>query len=54
MNLGEGDIIVTERPASSNVVLCVENEKSFLANIGQYRGSRALKVVRAVQDGDRV
>ncbi len=54
MNLSIGDLIVTERPASSNVVLCVENEKSFLANIGQYKGNRALRVSRPVQGGDRV
>ena len=49
-----GDLVVTERSASSNVVLCVENEKRFLANIGQFKGNRALKVLRAVQEGDRV
>lgn len=54
MNLQAGDLIVTERPASSNVVLCVEREKSFLANIGQFKGQRALKVVRSVQEADRV
>lgn len=54
MNLQKGDLIVTERAASSSVVLCVENEKSFLANIGQYKGQRAIKIVRAVRPGDRV
>jgi flagellar motor switch protein FliM len=54
MNLQVGDLVVTERSASSNVVLCVENEKSFLANIGQFKGQRAIKVVRAVKPGDRV
>lgn len=54
MNLSVGDLIVTDRPASSHVVLCLENEKSFLANIGQYKGNRALRIVRAVKDGDRV
>lgn len=54
MNLQVGDLVVTERPATSNVVLCVEGEKSFLVNIGQFKGTRALKVVRAVQPGDRV
>lgn len=54
MNLAVGDLIVTERAASSSVVLCVENEKSFLASVGKHRGNRALKVSRAVQAGDRV
>lgn len=54
MNLSVGDLVVTERAASANAVLCVENEKSFLASIGQFRGNRAMKIVRAVQEGDRV
>jgi flagellar motor switch protein FliM len=54
MNLQVGDLIVTERPASSPVVLCVEGEKCFLSNIGQFKGQRALKVTRAVTPSDRV
>ncbi|MBC7834481.1 MAG: flagellar motor switch protein FliM [Phycisphaerales bacterium] len=54
MNLGVGDVIVTEKAASQPVVLCVEGEKTHLANIGQFKGARALKVVRAVGAGDRV
>lgn len=54
MNLSVGDLIVTDRAASSPVVCCVENEKSFLAHIGQFKGNRALKVLRAVAEGDRV
>lgn len=54
MNLSVGDLITTDRPAGSPVVLCVENEKSFLGNIGQFKGLRAVKVSRAVQSTDRV
>ena len=54
MGLSVGDLIVTERPAVSPIVVCVEDEKAFLANIGQFRGSRALKIMRSVQPGDRV
>jgi flagellar motor switch protein FliM len=54
MNLAPGDLITTERPSSSPVVLCVEGEKSFLAHIGQFKGQRALKVLRPVQRTDRV
>lgn len=53
MQLSVGDLIVTEKSASDHVVLCVENEKSFHVNIGQFRGQRAVKIVRAVQPGDR-
>lgn len=51
--LSVGDLIVTEKSASGNLVLCVEDEKAFLAHIGQYKGQRAMKIVRAVQPGDR-
>jgi flagellar motor switch protein FliM len=54
MHLSVGDMLTTERPASSPVVLCVENEKAFLGHIGQYKGQRALKVLRAVGPSDRV
>jgi flagellar motor switch protein FliM len=54
MNLSVGDVLTTERSASSPVVLCVENEKGFLGNIGQFRGQRAVKVMRAVTTSDRV
>ncbi len=54
MQLSVGDVITTERAASSPVVLCVEDERSFLANIGQHKGQRALKVMRAVRAGERV
>jgi flagellar motor switch protein FliM len=54
LTLAVGDIVVTEKPASSPVVLCVEEEKKYLAQIGQFRGHRALKIQRAIVEGDRV
>ena len=54
MGLAVGDLVVTEKPAGEHVVLCVEGEKKFLANIGQIKGARALKVVRPVGAKDRV
>jgi flagellar motor switch protein FliM len=54
MQLSVGDVITTERAASSPVVLRVEEEQAFLANIGQFKGQRALKIMRAVQTSDRV
>ncbi len=49
-----GDVIVTTKPASKDVLLCVEGEKKFLAKVGQHRGSRALCVDRPVTEADRV
>ena len=54
MSLSVGDVIVTERPASSPVVLCVEARKTHLAHIGQFKGARALRVARPIEAGDRV
>lgn len=53
MFLAPGDVIVTEREATQPAVLCVEGERKFFAQIGQYKGQRALKVTREVVEGDR-
>ncbi|QNN23999.1 flagellar motor switch protein FliM [Planctomycetales bacterium ZRK34] len=54
MNMAAGDIIVTEKPASSPVVLSVEGRKKFIAHLGQHKGNRALKINRAIKPNDRV
>jgi len=54
IQMAPGDVIQTEKLASTPVVLCVEGQKKYLANIGQYRGSRALRIVREVRASDRV
>jgi flagellar motor switch protein FliM len=54
LTLAAGDIIVTEKLAKSPVVVCVEGEKKYLAQIGQLRGQRALRVVRPITVADRV
>ncbi len=47
LNLAVGDVIVTEKPASDDVMVCVEGEEKYRAALGQFKGSRALKIVRA-------
>jgi flagellar motor switch protein FliM len=54
MEMAPGDLVVTEKAASQHVTLCVEGERKFLAQIGQFKGKRALKVVRAIEPGERV
>jgi flagellar motor switch protein FliM len=49
-----GDVLTTEKAANDPVVLTVEGRPKFLANIGQYRGRRALKIVRPVEPADRL
>lgn len=52
--MAPGDIISTERAASSPAVVAVEGEKKFLAEVGQYKQSRAIRIKRATGDQDRV
>ncbi len=54
LSLSEGDLLVTEKRANKPVVLTVEGEKKFLAELGSYRGSRAMRIVRACAPDDRV
>jgi flagellar motor switch protein FliM len=54
MEMQPGDLIVTEKPANQPIVLCVEGERKFLAHIGQFKGKRAIKIVRAARPEDRV
>ncbi len=54
MNMAPGDIITTDKLATQPVVFAVEGRKKFLANLGQFKGKRALKINRAVTPKDRV
>lgn len=53
-HLEVGDLLMTEKPATSPVVLTAGGRPKFLAHIGQYKGKRALKIVRPVKPADRV
>lgn len=53
LTLSVGDVIMTEKPAAAPVQLCVEDEPKYLAQIGQYKGNRALRVLRAMTPTDR-
>ncbi len=54
INMAPGDLIMSDKPANQPVVLCVEGERKFLAQIGQFKGKRALRVTRAISPNDRV
>jgi flagellar motor switch protein FliM len=54
MAMTPGDILTTEKLAASPIVLAIEGEKKYLVNVGQYRGNRALRVLRAISPDDRV
>ncbi len=53
LHLSVGDLIVTEKPASQPVVLCVEGQKKYYAHLGQHRGQKAVRVLRPVERADR-
>ncbi len=48
-----GDIITTEKGASSPVVLQAEGVPKYLGNIGQFRGNRALKISRPIEPSEQ-
>ncbi|MBL8874327.1 MAG: flagellar motor switch protein FliM [Phycisphaerae bacterium] len=52
--MAPGDLLVTEKRADQPVVVCVEDEKKFLARVGCCRGNKALRIDRAIATGDRV
>lgn len=54
MDMSAGDVIATEKPCNEPVVLCVEGEKKFLAQVGQHKGARAIRILRPITPTDRV
>jgi flagellar motor switch protein FliM len=54
LNMAPGDLIMTDKPASRPVVFAIEGKKKFLANLGQFKGKRAMKILRPISPKDRV
>ncbi|HSZ58310.1 MAG TPA: flagellar motor switch protein FliM [Tepidisphaeraceae bacterium] len=49
MSLQVGDVITTDKDCSRDVLIQVEGKNKFLAQCGQYRGNRAVRITRACQ-----
>lgn len=49
LSLQVGDVITTEKDAAHDVLIQVEGKNKFLAQLGQFRGSRALRITRMCQ-----
>jgi flagellar motor switch protein FliM len=49
MTLQKGDVITTDKACSADVLIQVEGRNKFLGQIGQYRGSRAIRVTAPTQ-----
>ena len=54
LTMQSGDIITTEKLASKPSVIEIEGEPKLLANLGQFKGQRALRVVRPIKPTDRL
>ncbi len=54
LNLQVGDLILTDKPASSPLSLSVAGKRKYIGQLGQYRGNRAFKVSRPITPKDRV
>lgn len=52
-NLEVGDVVMTEKAANAAVTLLAGGRPKFVAQLGQYRGKRALKIVRPFKPGER-
>jgi flagellar motor switch protein FliM len=46
LNLQVGDLITTDEPSSGDVLIQVEDKNKFMAQLGQLRGKKAVRVVR--------
>jgi flagellar motor switch protein FliM len=53
-SLEVGDLIMTEKAATDPVLVLVGRIPKFLGGLGQHRGNRAVRVLRAIQQSDRV
>ena len=53
-NLQVGDVILTDKPATSPLALTIQGRQKFIGQLGQHRGNRAYKVTRPLQPKDRV
>ncbi|MHC4911027.1 MAG: flagellar motor switch protein FliM, partial [Planctomycetota bacterium] len=49
-----GDVIMTGRPSTAPAIISVAGKAKHIASLGQYRGNRALRVIRPVRPADRL
>jgi flagellar motor switch protein FliM len=50
LSLQPGDVITTEKHVEQDVLLQVEGRGKFLAQVGEFRGSKAVRITRMCQD----
>lgn len=52
MNLQLGDIITTDKPCKSDVLIQVEGRSKFMGQLGQFRESKAVRITRHCPQND--
>lgn len=52
LSLQPGDIITTRKPASSDLILQVEDRNKFAGRLYQYKGARTLRITRLASQGE--
>ena len=53
LHLAVGDLIVTETAATTPVMVMIEDEEKYLGALGQFGGSKAIKITRVLGSEDR-
>jgi flagellar motor switch protein FliM len=46
LSLQVGDVLTTEKPSDGEVLIQVEGRNKFVGRIGQFRGTRAIRITR--------
>ncbi len=54
LNMAPEDIIVTDKPATKPIVFNIGEKRKYIANLGQFKGNRAIKIIRPITHKDRV
>ena len=54
MNLHVGDVILTDKPASAPLALSIGKRRKYIGHLCQFKGNRALKIIRPISPKDRV
>ncbi len=54
LTLTPGDIIETERPANSEVLIQIEGKNKYAGRLGQYKGMKAVRITRQVDQATRL
>jgi len=54
LSLQVGDVITTDKESTDDVLVQVEGRNKFLAQVGQFRSSRAIRIMRHCQQPEAV